>query len=57
MKAFKVNEQVKLLLIQQSNEKERIIYTADSASVQVPKIGIRPPYYCNPRHEWFYPVM
>ncbi|WNS80532.1 hypothetical protein RRU94_24065 [Domibacillus sp. DTU_2020_1001157_1_SI_ALB_TIR_016] len=58
MQAYEVHGQVKLLLVQQSNEKERIMYTADGgASIQVPKIGTRPPYYCNPRYGWVYPVI
>lgn len=57
VQAYEVHGQVRLLLVQQSNEKERITYTADGASIQVPKIGARPPYYCNPRYGWVYPVI
>ncbi|WP_197076597.1 hypothetical protein [Domibacillus indicus] len=52
-----IHYEVKLLLINQSHEKEEVIYTADSSRYQLPKIGSRPPYYCNPRYERTRPVI
>lgn len=48
--------EVKLLLIPHSNEKVNVQY-ACNACYQLPKIGFRPPYYCNPRYEAYYPVI
>ncbi len=49
------NPEVKLLLINQSKEKEEMQYK--SRKMKVPKIGPRPPYYVNPRYEQYYPVI
>ncbi|HWL11807.1 MAG TPA: hypothetical protein VNQ57_02370 [Ureibacillus sp.] len=49
------NPEVKLLLINHSQEREIMHY--QSMSIKVPKIGPRPPYYINPRYEQFYPVI
>ena len=49
------NREVKLLLVNQSNEKEKVKY--QSKKFQAPKIGPRPPYYMNPRYEPYKPVI
>lgn len=49
------NSEVKLLLINHSNEKEEVLY--NPYTFHLPKIGPRPPYYCNPRYEQYYPVI
>jgi hypothetical protein len=46
-----------LLLITQSEEKKKMIYDSNAHKLEVPKIGPRPPYYCNPRYEQYYPVI
>lgn len=49
------NPEVKLLLINQSEEKEEMQYK--SRKLMVPKIGPRPPFYVNPRYGQYYPVI
>ncbi|WP_010651270.1 hypothetical protein [Oceanobacillus massiliensis] len=51
------NPEVKLLLLNYSAEKEEMRYDLNAEKIQVPKIGPRPPYYCNPRYEQYYPVI
>lgn len=50
------NPEVIFLLIPQSEEKEELVYNNNPYSFQVPKIGPRPPFYTNPRHEQYYPI-
>ncbi|WP_339231128.1 hypothetical protein NSQ77_14440 [Oceanobacillus sp. FSL K6-2867] len=49
--------EVKLLLVTHSNEKEKMRYDDNPNLWLVPKIGPRPPYYCNPRYEQYYPII
>lgn len=49
------NPEVKLLLINESKDKEIMKY--QSMSITVPKIGPRPPYYIHPRYEQYYPTI
>jgi len=46
-----------LLLVDQSDEKEEVLYNANPYSFKMPKIGPRPPYYIHPRYEQYYPVI
>ncbi|SEM15517.1 hypothetical protein SAMN05192533_101231 [Mesobacillus persicus] len=55
MQAYVYNPEVKLLLVNQSNEKETVVYNHNPYGFQLPKIGPRPPYYTNPRYEPYYP--
>ncbi|UOQ93467.1 hypothetical protein MUO14_00210 [Halobacillus shinanisalinarum] len=55
MQYYQYNPEVKLLLVNHSNEKVRVLYNANPSTWQMPKIGPRPPYYCNPRYEPYYP--
>jgi hypothetical protein len=55
LQAYQLNYEVKLLLINQSNEKEVILYNSNPNYWQMSKIGPRPPYYCNPRYEQYFP--
>lgn len=48
---------VNLLLVNQSNEKVEVLYNSNACTFQMPKIGPRPPYYCNPRCEKYYPII
>ncbi|WP_172645582.1 hypothetical protein [Domibacillus tundrae] len=57
MHSGQVNYEVKLLLVNESDEKEEIVYTANPSTYQVPKVGSRPPYYCNPRYDGSYPII
>ncbi|WP_176555722.1 hypothetical protein [Virgibacillus ndiopensis] len=49
--------EVRLLLINYSKAKEEMVYDNNPNKWEVPKIGPRPPYYCNPRYEQYYPVI
>ncbi len=51
------NQEVKLLLINHSNEKVEMLYDSNPNTLKMPKIGPRPPYYCNPRYEQYYPII
>jgi hypothetical protein len=51
------NPIVSLLLVNSSNEKVVVLYNSNPYSFKLPKIGPRPPYYCNPRYESYYPVI
>ena len=51
------NPEVKLLLVTHSDEKEKMRYDDNPNLWLVPKIGPRPPYYCNPRYEQYYPII
>jgi hypothetical protein len=48
---------VNLLLVNRSKEKVEVLYNSNSSPFKLPKIGPRPPYYCNPRCEPYYPVI
>ncbi|WP_176142504.1 hypothetical protein [Halobacillus hunanensis] len=51
------NPEVRLLLLPESDEKEKLLYDENPSEFEVPKIGPRPPYYYNPRYEPYYPVI
>jgi len=51
------NPEVKLLLINQTAEKDEMIYNDDEKTLKVPKIGPRPPFYIHPRYEQYYPII
>ncbi|WP_189655246.1 hypothetical protein [Bacillus sp. HNG] len=57
MQYYEYNPEVKLLLINQSNEIVQVLYNGNPHPYSMPKIGPRPPYYCNPRYEQYYPVI
>jgi len=46
-----------VLLIDQSSEKVSVFYNDNAHPFHLPKVGPRPPYYCNPRYEPYYPVI
>ncbi len=48
---------VEFLLINRSNEKADVLYTPNAHPFKLPEIGSRPPYYCNPRCEMYYPII
>ncbi|MEH7274080.1 hypothetical protein [Neobacillus vireti] len=54
---YRLNREVKLLLINHSKDKEEILYNSNPTTWKMPKIGPRPPYYTNPRYEPYYPVI
>ncbi|MFD1850920.1 hypothetical protein [Oceanobacillus bengalensis] len=51
------NPEVRLLLINHSNETVEMLYNANPSTWTMPKIGPRPPYYTNPRYEAYYPII
>lgn len=52
---YRYYREVKLLLVNHSDEKEEILYNSNTKPFKMPKIGLRPPYYTNPRYETYYP--
>ncbi|WP_312474033.1 hypothetical protein [Neobacillus sp.] len=57
MRYYQFSREVSLLLVDQSEGKEEILYNSNPYTWQMPQIGPRPPYYCNPRYEQYYPVI
>ncbi|WP_168733849.1 hypothetical protein [Metabacillus sediminilitoris] len=57
MNLYQYRYEVKLLLINHTDEKEHIIYEFKHYPFQMPKIGPRPPVYCHPRYDQYYPVI
>jgi hypothetical protein len=51
------SEEVKLLLVDQSDEKVELLYDSNPNTFELPLIGPRPPYYYNPRYVPYYPVI
>lgn len=56
MQNYYYDPEVKILLINQSDEKVQVHYN-ESYTFTLPFIGIRPPYYIHPRYEPEYPVI
>ncbi|WP_180953655.1 hypothetical protein [Bacillus sp. T33-2] len=52
---FEFNPEVRLLLVNHSNEKVRMDYI--NHAWPMPKIAPRPPCYINPRYEMTYPLI
>ncbi|MFB4162821.1 hypothetical protein ACE1TI_03035 [Alteribacillus sp. JSM 102045] len=52
---YTFNPEVKLLLVNESNEKVEVTYSP--YSFELPKIGPRPPYYVYPNYEAYYPII
>ncbi|AFS78805.1 hypothetical protein Curi_c17980 [Gottschalkia acidurici 9a] len=46
-----------LLLVSFSDEKVPVLYDSNPQPFLLPKIGPRPPYYCNPHCEPYYPII
>ncbi|CAM3633453.1 hypothetical protein [Marinicrinis lubricantis] len=40
-----------------SPEKQPLFYISRSHPLLIPKIGARPPYYCNPKYAPYYPII
>ncbi len=57
MQDYEYNPEVKLLLVNHSDEKVQLLYNANPYTWSMPKIGPRPPYYYNPRYEQYYPTI
>jgi hypothetical protein len=52
-----VSKKANLLLIRFSNKKVKIQYNSNPYTWKLPLIGLRPPFYCNPRYEHYYPIL
>ncbi|MGG4153932.1 hypothetical protein [Peribacillus muralis] len=55
--SYYYSEQVKLLLVEHSDETVEVVYDSNLHALELPLIGSRPPYYYNPRYEPYYPVI
>ncbi|MDR7242675.1 MULTISPECIES: hypothetical protein [Priestia] len=51
------SEEVKLLLMDGSNQTVEVTYNSDSQPFLLPLLGPRPPFYVNPRYEKYLPVL
>lgn len=49
--------EVKLLLVDDSDEKVGVLYDDLPYTFALPQIGPRPPYYYNPGYGQYYPVI
>lgn len=49
--------QVNLLLVNQSTRKVEVLYNSNFCPFKLPEIGLRPPYYCNPRYGLYCPII
>ncbi|WP_175596709.1 hypothetical protein [Bacillus sp. MRMR6] len=57
MQYYQFSREVQLLLVDQSDEEVELQYNFNKTPLKMPLIGPRPPYYCNPRYEQYYPVI
>lgn len=57
MQNYVYHPEVKLLLVNHSDEKESVLYNQNAQPFQLPKIGPRPPYYAYPSYEPYYPII
>ncbi|WP_405099344.1 hypothetical protein [Oceanobacillus sp. FSL H7-0719] len=51
------NPEIRLFLINHSDKKVELLYDDKPNYFFMPFIGPRPPYYCNPRYDHYYPVL
>ncbi|WP_181397689.1 hypothetical protein [Gracilibacillus dipsosauri] len=51
------NPEVKYLLLTEAYHKEKILYAHNSKPFEAPMIGPRPPFYCNPIYQSYYPII
>ena len=51
------NPEIRVLLVNHSDEKVEMLYDSNPNTWEMPLIGSRPPYYCYPRYEQYYPVI
>jgi hypothetical protein len=49
--------EVRLLLVNESEETVDMLYNDNPFTWEMPLIGPRPPYYANPRYDQYYPVL
>ncbi|MCK1996963.1 hypothetical protein MPH47_06930 [Psychrobacillus psychrodurans] len=51
------NREAEVLLINYSEDQVKVLYNSNSSPFLLPKIGIRPPFFYNPRYEQYYPII
>lgn len=51
------NQEVKFLLMNNSTNKVDLVYNDNNQAFEMPEIGPRPPYYYNPRYDFYYPII
>ncbi|MEK4523633.1 hypothetical protein NSQ95_01370 [Psychrobacillus sp. FSL W7-1457] len=51
------HEEVEKLLINHSDKKVNVQYASNAKPFELPEIGARPPYYCHPNYEAYYPLI
>ncbi|WP_018922730.1 hypothetical protein [Salsuginibacillus kocurii] len=54
---YSYDPQVRLLLVDESDETVQMLYDDNPYTWAMPKIGPRPPYYTNPRYEENWPLL
>jgi len=57
MPNYQYNREARLLLVDHYDEKVAVQYNSNQQPILMPQIGPRPPYYCHPRYEQYYPVI
>ena len=57
MNYYYLYPEVTLLLLNDTEDKEKILYASNNKSWPMPKIGSRPPYYKDPVYEKHYPII
>ncbi|WP_202617845.1 hypothetical protein [Bacillus dakarensis] len=57
MQDYQYSPIVRLLVMNHSDEKEAVLYTASNYIFKLPKIGPRPPFYVHPRYQPYYPLI
>ncbi|KEF38553.1 hypothetical protein M670_02179 [Schinkia azotoformans MEV2011] len=55
MPNYYYHPEVKLLLVNHSNEKVKVLYDSNQIPFNMPLIGPRPPFYTNPQYVQYYP--
>ncbi len=55
MQNYYYHPEVKLLLVNHSDEKVEVFYNTNQIPFKMPLIGQRPPFYTNPQYEQYYP--
>ncbi|MCZ8538709.1 hypothetical protein [Psychrobacillus psychrodurans] len=51
------NREAEVILINYSEDQVKVLYNSNSSPFLLPKIGVRPPFFYNPRYEQYYPII
>ncbi|QEY21178.1 hypothetical protein D0S48_11030 [Psychrobacillus sp. AK 1817] len=52
-----LNQEAEMLLTNYSDEKVHVQYNSNAKPFALPEIGARPPYYCHPKYDAYYPLI